>query len=226
MRATAIIPVKRFGEAKQRLLGALDRRGRATLIKAMLSDVLEAAAACELVERTIVVTGEGRAERIALAVSRDRGARLEVFRDPRDTGHPEAATLGIVRAKALGAECAALLPCDCPLLDPAELDGALARMATDTVVVVPDRHGTGTNGLLLAPPDAIRPGFGPGSRERHTERARGAGHEARVEALQSLALDVDTPDDLAAMSELLAGDPRRAPHTAAALAEIAETARA
>src|SRR5690242_5229640 len=95
---------------------------------------------------------------------------IEVLRDPADQGHSEAATLGIVRARALGADCAALLPGDCPLLDPSELDSALDRVAAGRVGVVPDRHGEGTNALLLAPPDAIGPAFGPGSRSRHLER--------------------------------------------------------
>ena len=99
------------------------------------------------------------------------GTAVEVLQDPRDPGHSEAATLGIVRAKALGAECVALLPGDCPLLDPSEVDAALGRMETGRVAVVPDRHGTGTNGLLMAPPDAIGPAFGPGSCERHLDRA-------------------------------------------------------
>ena len=218
--------MKRFGAAKQRLLDSLDRPQRAALARAMLADVLEAVVSCQEVERTIVVTGERRAERIALDASRSSGAPLEVLRDPHDSGHPEAATLGIVRAKALGASCCALLPGDCPLLDPGELGEALARMASGTVVVIPDRHGSGTNGLLLAPPDAIRPGFGPGSRERHEERARAAGHEVSVQPLESLALDVDTPEDLAAIAELLEREPGRARHTAAALAEIAPAARA
>ena len=66
MRATAIIPVKRFGDAKQRLLDRLDRPQRADLVKAMLRDVLVAVDAASSIERVIVVTGEGRAERIAL----------------------------------------------------------------------------------------------------------------------------------------------------------------
>src|SRR5688572_23941893 len=103
MRATAIIPVKRFGVAKQRLLEALDRPGRAALVKAMLDDVLAATVSAKLTERVIVVTGERRAERIALRRARNAAPPLEVFRDPQDLGHSEAATLGIVRAKALGA---------------------------------------------------------------------------------------------------------------------------
>jgi 2-phospho-L-lactate/phosphoenolpyruvate guanylyltransferase len=220
MRATAIIPVKRFGVAKQRLLEALDRPGRAALVKAMLADVLAATTRAELVERVIVVTGERRAERITLSHAQRTATLLEVLRDPQDAGHPEAATLGVVRAKALGAECVALLPGDCPLLDPGELDAALERMGSGRVTIVPDRHGTGTNALLLSPPDAIGPAFGPDSCARHTDRARRLGQELAVEPLDSLALDVDTPDDLAAMAEALEREPHRAPATAAELARL------
>ena len=220
MRATAIIPVKRFGAAKQRLLEALDRPERAALVKAMLADVLAATSRAELTERVIVVTGERRAERIALHGSDPTRAPLEVFRDPQDLGHSEAATLGIVRAKALGARCVALLPGDCPLLEPAELDAALERMRSGRVAIVPDHHGSGTNALLLSPPDAIGPAFGPSSCARHADRARRAGHAVAVEPLDSLGLDVDTPDDLAALAEALDRAPHRAPVTAAELERL------
>jgi 2-phospho-L-lactate guanylyltransferase len=220
VRATAIIPVKRFGHAKQRLLEALDRPQRAAIVRAMLADVLAAIGDAEAIERVIVVTGEGRAERIALAHARRSQTPLEVMRDPDDRGHSEAATLGIIRALSHGARCTALLPGDCPLLDPGELDGALERMRDGRVAVIPDRHGTGTNGLLLAPADAIGPAFGPGSATRHRERAGTAGFEAATEALPSLALDLDTPDDLAALADVLATEPSRAPETAEALAAL------
>jgi 2-phospho-L-lactate/phosphoenolpyruvate guanylyltransferase len=220
VRATAIIPVKRFGHAKQRLLEALDRPARATVVKAMLRDVLTAISEAKQVERLIVVTGEGRAERIALHHAQRTTTPLEVLRDPKDAGHSQAATLGIVRAKALGADCVALLPGDCPLLEPAELDGALERMRAGRVAVVPDRHGTGTNGLLMSPPDAIGPAFGEGSRDRHTGRARSARHEVAIEALPSLALDLDTPDDLEALAAALAEAPDRGPATAAELERL------
>ena len=45
---------------------------------------------------------------------------------------------------------------------------------------MPDRHGTGTNALLLTPPDVIAPSFGAGSRERHERLAREAGADVRV----------------------------------------------
>jgi 2-phospho-L-lactate guanylyltransferase len=220
VRATAIIPVKRFGHAKQRLLDSLDRPQRAALIKAMLADVLEATDRAELVERVIIVTGEGRAERLALRHAQRTMTPLEVLRDPDDRGHSEAATLGIIRALALGAECSALLPGDCPLLDPGELDGALNGMTSGWVTVVPDRHGTGTNALLLCPADAIGPAFGEGSAARHADRAERAGHRVAVEPLPSLGLDVDTSDDLRALATALTDEPGRAPATAAELERL------
>jgi 2-phospho-L-lactate guanylyltransferase len=221
VRATAIIPVKRFGQAKQRLLERLDRPRRADLVKAMLADVIAAVCETEAVERVIVVTGEGRAERIVLREAQRSTTPIEVLQDPSDRGHSEAATLGIIRALAHGAECSALLPGDCPLLEPGELDAALARMVPGRIAVIPDRHGTGTNGLLLAPADAIGPAFGPGSAERHLDRARRAGYDAVTEALESLGLDLDTPDDLVALTNALADRPERAPATAAALQRLA-----
>jgi 2-phospho-L-lactate/phosphoenolpyruvate guanylyltransferase len=223
--STAIIPVERCGHAKQRLLSIVDRPGRATLVKAMLTDVLAAVTDATEVERVIVVTGEGRAERIALRHAQRATTPVEVLQEPDDHGHSEAATLGIIRAKALGAGAVALLPCDCPLLDPAELDAALQRVRPGRVAVVTDRHGEGTNALLLCPPDAIGPAFGPGSRARHTDRAARAGYEAATEPLDSLALDVDTPDDLDAMSAILSSEPQRASATAQALAELGLMAR-
>jgi len=220
VRATAIIPVKRFGQAKQRLLERLDRQQRAAVVKAMLADVLAATSAAESIERVIMVTGEGRAERLALHHAQRTTTPLEVLQEPTDRGHSEAATLGIVRALALGTKCSALLPGDCPLLDAAELDGALDRMGTRRVAVIPDRHGTGTNGLLLCPADAIGPAFGPGSADRHRERAERAGFEVVTEPLSSMALDLDTPDDLEALAAELAERPDRAPRTAEALAGL------
>jgi 2-phospho-L-lactate guanylyltransferase len=63
------------------------------------------------------------------------------------------------------------------------------------VAIVPDRHGRGTNALLLSPPDVIEFCFGGDSKDAHVEAARSAG--ARVELLDGpLAVDIDTPEDL------------------------------
>ena len=72
------------------------------------------------------------------------------------------------------------------------------------MVIVPDRHGAGTNALLLSPPDIVDFAFGPGSRQTHADRARRAG-AVLVELDGPLALDIDTPEDLL----LAEGEPAR-----------------
>jgi 2-phospho-L-lactate guanylyltransferase len=210
-RATAIVPVKRFATGKRRLTGAVAEAARRDLIEAMLRDVLGAISEARLVERTLVVTREPAAERMAAELG------CETVPDPSEAGHSQAAEIGIDAAAAWEPRIAALLPGDCPLLDPRELDALLTGVPDPFVAVIPDRHGEGTNGLVLAPPDAIRPSFGEGSRERHVQAARHAGLPYSVESVDSLALDIDTPADLIALTTALEGGRGKARHTASAL---------
>ena len=217
MRATAVIPVKRLGAAKQRLGDRLSEPERAGLAMASFADSLEAVCRCEALERVIVVTGDAKAERHALWRARRTDLPIEVVQDPSDRGHNEAAAIGAERARSLGAEAIALLPGDCPLLDPGELADAVEGLGPGSVLVVPDRHGTGTNALILSPPNAIGPSFGAGSCGRHLELARKHGMEGHRVELASLALDIDTPEDLEVIAAALAADPGRSPRTVEAL---------
>jgi 2-phospho-L-lactate guanylyltransferase len=212
MRATAILPVKRFAAAKRRLAGGIDDERREAVVAAMLGDVLEAIGAARSIERTIVVTDEPRAAEAAA------GAGAEAIPDPGEGGHSGAALAGIVRAEEHGCACVVLLPGDCPLLEPRELDRLLTGIPARYAAIVPDRHGTGTNALALAPPGAIEPTFGEGSCARHVAAAREAGVPFAVEPLASLALDLDTPADVVALTrELESGFRGRARRTAKAL---------
>jgi 2-phospho-L-lactate guanylyltransferase len=211
LKATAVLPIKRFEAAKQRLAAGLDDERRRELAAAMVADVLEAIGAARTIERTIVVSGDPVAQELAAA------AGAEVIPDPGDTGHVEAALAGIARAAVDGAECVVLLAGDCPLLDPRELDRLLTGLPARYVGIVPDRHGSGTNALALRPLDAIAPAFGPGSCERHVAAARAAGIPFGVEELASLGLDLDTPADVIALTRELEASPGRARRTAMAL---------
>ena len=211
MKATAVLPVKRFAAAKQRLAPGMGATHRAELAAAMLEDVLEAIGAARSIERTIVVSSEPRAGQIASA------SGAEVIADPDEGGHSGAALAGIARAQQVGAGMVVLLPIDCPLLAPLELERLLTAMPERYVAIVPDRHGTGTNALALSPPDAIEPSFGEGSYARHVAAARAAGVPYNVEELPSLALDLDTPADIVALTMALERDRGRARRTAKAL---------
>jgi len=211
LKSTAVLPVKRLYAAKQRLAAGLGGEQRRTLAEAMVADVLEAIGAARTVERTIVVTGDPVAQELAAA------AGAEVVPDPEDAGHVEAARAGIARAELEGAGCVVLLPGDCPLLDPRELDRLLTGVPERYVGIVPDRHGTGTNALVLSPPAAIVPAFGEGSCARHVALAREARIPFEVEELASLGLDLDTPADVVALTRELEARPGRGRRTAKAL---------
>jgi len=218
MRTAAILPVKRFAQAKQRLGASVADELRLALARAMVADVMLALAQTDAIERTIVVTGESS----VAADARDAGAI--VVTDDADEGQSAAAMLGIGRALADGAERVLCVPGDCPALDPVELERLLEAVGAGhgpdgpAVVIVPDRHGTGTNGLLLSPPDAIAPSFGPDSCARHRALALAAGIVPRIRRPRSLLLDIDTGADLDALGERLAGMSERARRTREVLA--------
>jgi 2-phospho-L-lactate/phosphoenolpyruvate guanylyltransferase len=211
----AVLPVKRFDDAKQRLDAALSPGTRRVLAEAMLADVLTALRRSRGVDQVLVVTSEHGAEALARAYD------AHAIEDPPEPGHSAAAAHGVAWAAEGGARRAVLVPGDCPALDPRELDAVLGAAAGDPrVVVVPDRHGTGTNALVLAPPGAIAPSFGPGSRARHEEAARAAGVPCTIAEPSSLVLDVDTAEDLEALRAALAASTGGAAHTRGLLARL------
>jgi 2-phospho-L-lactate/phosphoenolpyruvate guanylyltransferase len=217
MRTVAILPIKSFGDAKQRLAHELSAPARRALAEAMFSDVLVALRATTTLSDIIVVTGDRRAQRIA-----DRYG-MTILGDA-NAGHNVAASNGVRKALLAGAERTLLVPGDCPLLDPTELERLIARpVARRSVLIVPDRHGSGTNALLLTPPDALPPAFGPGSRRRHADNALLADAVPEVIEVSSLALDVDTPEDLAAVQAKAAGSHGRAARTREVLSQLARS---
>ncbi len=217
MKTLVVLPVKSFEAAKQRLRGELQPAPRRSLVEAMFSDVLVALRRAKLVEQVLVVSAHNGAQQIA-------GGYGAMVLDDGELGHSHAASVGVQRALELGAERALLVPGDCPLLAPGEIDELIGQpVGAPSVVIVPDRHGSGTNALLLTPPDALAPSFGPGSRERHDAAARTAGIEVQTVALPTLGLDVDTPEDLAAVRAALESSHGGAAHTRGMLRQLSRS---
>lgn len=214
MPTLAILPIKSLDDAKQRLGDELAAGPRRALAEAMFSDVLVALRRASLVDDVLIVSGDTVAQQIA-------GGHGTMVIDDIDEGHSAAAARGIKRGLELGYETVLLVPGDCPILDPQELDALIAReLDPPAALIVPDRHGTGTNALLLRPPSALAPSFGPGSRERHLADARLAGTAAEIADVPSLALDIDTAEDLAALQTTLAETRGGAAHTRGMLSQL------
>lgn len=212
MLTAAVLPVKNLPLAKSRLGEALEADERRELALAMACDVAAALAACPQVEVIVLVSSEPDIGPLAKSV----GALL-VDDGGGEPGQSMAVAAGIARAQAQGAQRVICVPGDCPALDPDELTELLDGARTE-VVIVPDRHGSGTNGLVLTPPGAIEPAFGPGSRERHEMLARQAGVSFAIAEPPSLTLDVDTGADLEALRGRLARHVSHASRTRSLLA--------
>lgn len=191
----AIIPVRAIEGAKSRLGAVLDAEERRDLAERLARRTIAASVATPGIAETLVVTLDDTVRTLAL----DEGARP--IRQ-RTSGLNEGLREARDEAVAAGADAVLVLPIDLPRISAAAigdvvsgLDQARGDPTDPVVVIVADRHGRGTNALLLAPPDAIDFHFGGDSRHAHVTAATTAG-AMLVELGGPLALDIDTPEDL------------------------------
>ena len=193
----AVVPVKDTRQAKQRLAGVLDAARRRELALAMLEDVLAAVARVPELAGILVVT----IDRAAIALARRHG--VPVVGDGAHAGHSGAVAMA---ARQLATEDFAMLtlPGDVPLIEPQdirELIGAHRAASGDAFTIVPARDDRGSNAVLCSPADAVPLRFGNDSFLPHLRAAEERRMSPCVLRLPRIALDIDTPDDLALLLE-------------------------
>jgi coenzyme F420-0:L-glutamate ligase/coenzyme F420-1:gamma-L-glutamate ligase len=190
----AVVPVRALEGSKSRLGGSLDAEEREALVGALLARTIRAARDAPSVAGVVVVSPDPDVLRVAVAEGADA---LE----QSGAGLNGALREGRAWASGRGATAMLILPADLPFVSAKEVESLLQRSAEQAgpgrplVTIVPDRHGDGTNALLIAPPGAIPFTFGPGSRRKHEAAARHAG-AVLVQLDGPLTLDIDTADDL------------------------------
>lgn len=201
MKLAAVVPVKALSHAKTRLSARLNREERASLTLWLLQRVVAAIQASEVVDRLALVSPDDA----ALEAARAQG--ISALRQA--TGDLNAG-LDLGRRWMLdhGAEGLLVLLGDLPMSAADEVRGmaalaeALAAPATGdapsagVAVLAPDRAGTGTNALLLYPPDGLPFAFGVDSFARHLALARQRGIVVATYRAPGMAFDVDRPEDL------------------------------
>ncbi len=188
-----VMPVKDLADAKQRLAGLLGAGERRALFRAMLEDVLGALAASTGLAGILIVTRDPEAQ----ALGRRYGARILIEAENR--GHTVASSLGARKLAGEGACGMLQLPGDIPLVTPADIEAVLATHGpAPAVTLAPSRDRRGSNAVACSPPDLLPLRFGSDSFFPHVQRARALGIEPQIVERLGLALDIDTPDDLAA----------------------------
>jgi 2-phospho-L-lactate/phosphoenolpyruvate guanylyltransferase len=192
----AIIPIRSFAEGKTRLINVLSPSQRRALIEEMFATVISAVRQSGSIARIGVVSPDPE----VLAAVDALGDQFTAIRqDASRPGLNEAANIGREWAESLGAGAMLMLFGDLPLLTPADVQSLVRRDAP--VVIATDRHGLGTNGIVLrlggsTGGHGFRFSYGPNSRQRHVDEADRLGMEVITAIGTGTAFDLDTIDDL------------------------------
>ena len=194
MKVSALIPVKGFSNAKQRLSPLLDAAERELFAEVMFRDVLKQVLKARGLVETYVVTGDNKVAEIAASL----GAQL--IREKVEKGETDAVDFARGELKQLGREAVLIIPGDMPLVRSADIEEVLAQVPEAAsfpfALLVPSHDRMGTNALLLAPPDIIKLRFGYDSFTYHMSQVSAQGLPLRFIENERLALDIDEPKDL------------------------------
>lgn len=197
MNIWAIIPVKPFNRAKSRLARVLTPEQRISLAERMFRHSLEVMSGVQRIG-VLVVSRDAKALNIA------RSYNVQTVQESGAAELNPALLRASQVVNKLGGEGVLVLPADLPLVNVEDVEQLLHMGRYNaTTVLAPDRNDNGTNALLVTPPGLIPFSFGPGSFQRHVMLAEEANATVKVYRSDRLALDIDTPDDLAAYEALM-----------------------
>jgi 2-phospho-L-lactate guanylyltransferase len=183
----ALIPVKRFRLAKRRLAGLLDDQQRVRLAQWLAARVVAAAGPLPVFVACDDEAVATWADTVGAEVLWTPGLGLN--------GAVESSRTTI---SGKGFDHLLIAHSDLPLAD-----GLATLGKPGTISLVPDRAGSGTNVLVLPVEAQISVRYGAGSFQAHLAQALTIADDRRlrlrveVRRDRRLALDVDTPDDLA-----------------------------
>jgi len=197
MTIWAIVPVKPLRRGKSRLAGALSEDERTELNRTLLQNTLKTFSDLKEVEEVLVISRDPQ----ALTIARNYGART--VRENGQPGLNTALKRATVVAQVYATGAVLILPADLPLVTRDDVLALIERAGEPpAVVIAPDRHGTGTNALLISPSGLIEYDFGENSFQRHCQRAKEAGARLEIVDLPTLGLDLDLPEDLELVRKL------------------------
>ncbi len=195
---TAVLPFRSVADSKRRMESALSEQERMELSARLLVRTLGALRSAHSIERTILVSPDPLARELARA----SGA---VAIDDRGVPLNEAILLGLQHARADGATTALIIPVDLAHVSGGALDELVRawRASGAASAILPALDG-GTAALITPLPTSMSLHYGEGSAALHLRELTATA--SSVHQLSSpLAADLDTPEDLAAVTAPGAG---------------------
>lgn len=193
-RLWIVVPVKDTRQSKQRLVRLLDAPRRRALALTMLADVLDALAPLTRRVPVALVTIDPEATHLGQRI----GARI-VTEGAHD-GHTGSVTAAARLLAGEGAGGFLTLPGDVPRVTAAEIEAVLdAHLVAPgaAFTIAPSHDEQGSNAVACSPVGAVALRFGADSFFPHLDAARRAGITPQIVRQPGLALDIDTPEDIA-----------------------------
>ena len=190
----AVVPVKEFAGAKQRLSSCMSPEERRTLATIMLEDVLDALSGTHELAGLLVVT----VDPVAASLAARYGARI-VAEGARD-GHTGAVTAAARLLVREGRAGMMTMPGDIPRVTSAEIAAMIAaHRPSPAFTIAPAHDDLGSNTIICSPPDAVPLRFGDNSFYPHLDAARGLGIDPLIVRHPGIGMDIDNPADLVAL---------------------------
>ncbi len=181
---TAVVPLKQGKNPKSRLSSALLPSARVKLGVQMAMCVIEALRACRRINQVLLFSPVAPPALIDAEWCEDQGLGLNIG-------------LACLR-RNLVERALLVISGDVPLVDKADIDAMLNGAEKCGHALAPDRHDLGTNAVAIMPGQDFSFAFGKDSFARH----RAGTPRAAIIRRPGLAIDVDTPDDLAMAKSL------------------------
>ncbi|HEX2471721.1 MAG TPA: 2-phospho-L-lactate guanylyltransferase [Nitrososphaera sp.] len=191
MKTFAIVPVKRFENAKTRLSSMLDKDDRIRLSYLMLEDTLKILSGVPSLTQVLIVSADKRAEEIATK----HGANF--LSEEKEKGVNSAVALADSYCMKEAADATIVIPHDLPLLVAIDVSRAceLAENESRCIVICPSLRYDGTNMLLRKPPSVIATFYDTDSYNMHVKAAIKLGIPVKHLLSKTVMYDIDTPED-------------------------------
>lgn len=187
----ALVPMKGFAFAKQRLSSVLSSRERAQLARVMLEDVILTLNQCTTLAAVYIVTGDADVAKLG------RSLGAYIIADPMQGGLSGALTFAANQLSKQGYTGMLIMPADIPGVKASSVDYMIkAHEQSPAVTIVGAPSDGGTNALLCSPPDVIPNCFGQQSFAAHCNVTHSVGITPNVLSLPGMQCDIDRPSDL------------------------------
>ena len=196
MQTAVIIPLRSLHDGKRRLSGVLSPEERTMLVQRLFARTYQALRSVSRIEQVWVVSPDP--ELLAWTARFDA---LPIVQPGEGLNAGLEYARRVVLARREARSLLVMLP-DLPLITTADVAAIVELAADDTVVLAPDRHGRGTNALLVPAAHTLPFCFGVDSLRQHQAAAEALRLTIQMYRAPGTAFDLDIAEEVWLMEDL------------------------